>query len=243
MSKTVDDICRKEYSGFRAKLISEWRIGADFLSRFDEKLKPIHRRYISFACAAAVVSDKTKRNEYAKGAIEAGYLSLAMAIKGLENPACVLLRQCVELVLKHIYFSSHPIEYSWVRLRDDYREQSFQYLIDYLSRTSECKEIGLSPNPCERLNVWYGILSRHVHVHSMGFMGYMSVSSGRRLDISVIKRLDERSKEVWPLLTILFIIYAPNRYFRASEIEKRLIRMTVPRGIRTRLDLYLRRLV
>lgn len=166
---------------------------------------------------------------------------IALAVKGLENPACVLLRQCVELVLKHIYFTSHPVEYGWARLRNDYREQSFQYLIEYLSRTNECRSIKLSPNPCERLNLWYGILSRHVHVQNIGFMGYKTVTSAHQPDINVIKRLEEKSKEMWPLLTILLIAFSPRKYLTSSEIEKRLMRYPIPRGLRAKLDDYLNR--
>ena len=62
--------------------------------------------------------------------MEAGQLTLIMGMKGLENTWCVLLRQSIELALKHIYFASHPVEYQWALSREDYRDLTFQSLLE-----------------------------------------------------------------------------------------------------------------
>ena len=89
-----------------------------------------------------------------------------------------------------------------------------------------------------KLNDWFGALSRYVHVHSRAFMDYKSFKSAFQPTSDIIKKFNERTKEVWPLLTILLITYFPERYLRANSIEKQLIRNILPINLRKKLDQY-----
>ncbi len=180
-----------------------------------------------------------KRNEYIYGLIEAGYLSIILTLKGVENPSCVLLRQSIELVLKHIYFSNHPVEYEWAQSREGFRDITFQYLIEYLGRCDERKNLDPSNNICDLLNEWYGKLSRYVHIHNKGFMSYSKIGSAFRPYDEVVDQLVERPREIWPLLIALLIAFFPNRYARASATEKKFMVYALPANRKAEVNRYL----
>ena len=233
---------KEQYEGFKREMLCPWGVDAGDLASLEARLKPIHKRYLALGCAATVVGHRAKRNEYAEAIIEAGYLTLVLSVKGLENSSCVLLRQCIELVLKHIYFAWHPVEHQWASSREDYRDLTFQYLLDYLRRTDEYKSLSPRDQIGERLNFWFGALSRYVHVHSKRFVQYKEVgkSFGPRRD--VVERTAQRTKQLWPLLVVLLVGYFPDKYFRASALEQTLIKSVLPKDLRDVLNGYLRSL-
>ncbi len=239
MSKPLTNFIKEKYAQFRQDLFSSWGIDKQHFDQFESQLKLIHKRYLSLACAATVIGYRANRSEYVHGVVEASYLSLILILRGLENPTCVLLRQSIELVLKHIYFSTHPIEYEWACSREGYRDLTFQALLEYITRTNERQKFDPSNDICVKLNDWFGALSRHVHVHSKAFMGYKSSKSVFQPTSDIIKKFNERTNEIWSLLTTLLITYFPERYFRASSIEKQLMRNVLPINLRKKLDQYL----
>lgn len=238
MSRPLTKFIQEQYTQFSQNLISSWAIDKQQFEQFESELKLIHKRYLSLACAATIIGYRAKRNEYVQGVVEVSYLSLILTLKGLENPVCVLLRQSIELVLKHIYFSTHPVEYEWTCSREGYRDLTFQSLLEYITRTNEGQKLDASNDICVKLNDWFGTLSRYVHVHSKAFIGYKSFESAFQPTSDIIKKFNERTKEIWPLLTILLITYFPERYLRANSIEKQLIRNILPINLRKKLDQY-----
>jgi len=155
---------------------------------------------------------------------------MVLALKGLDNPSCVLLRQSIELALKHVYFLTHPTEHAWATTREGYRALTFQHLIEYVRKTDEYRQAISDDLLGCKLADWYGRLSRHVHVQNKGVMKYSA--EGRRIvgTLDDLKLLDQRSKNVWPLLMQLLVIFQRDKILRASDIEKRLIRQGLPRG-------------
>jgi hypothetical protein len=239
MSNRLSDYQKDEYQQFRAKIIAIWTIDESSLFKWDPILKGIYRNFLSFACAATIAGHKTKRNEYVFSAIEANKLSIVLSLKGLQNPACVLIRQSIELVLKHIYFLDHPIEYSWAVSRLDYKELTFQFLLEYLKKTQEYRII-MKPKEfdiSEKISNCYHIFSRYVHVHSKDFMGYKSLNaeSGRE----ILKSLDVGTKELWPVLSLLLTVFSTKSFLKASLIEQRLIKDCLPPLLKKRLNNYL----
>lgn len=242
MSKTLAKFFEEEYDKFRKHIAGHWAIDEKYLNQFDPELKPIHKRFLSVACAATVAGNKVKRNEYVEGAIEVGQLCMVLALKGLENPSCVLLRQSIELILKHIYFAKHPVEYEWVTSHEGYRDLTFQKLLDYLLITPEHEGIESDNYIRDRLNDWFGELSRYVHVHSGPFIGYRHIGSAYIPNREILKKLNERTREIWPLLTAMLIAYFPKRYFASSALERKLMRNCLSKEIRGRIDKYLYRI-
>jgi hypothetical protein len=151
-----------------------------------------------------------------------------MAIKGLENPACVLLRQDIELVLRHVYFRTHPTEHAWASTRDDYRELSFRFLLGYLQRTDEYREVRDDNRLCSEIEQQYGNLSRHVHVHSPPFMVYNSARRDSVATKAQVEALDTRTRLVWPNLTFIIARFETVRFAKASTLEQTLIRKGFP---------------
>jgi hypothetical protein len=229
MTRTLPAFLSDEYNRFRSLAINEWNVDEGYLASIEHLLKPIHKRYLSLACAATIAGYRAQRNEYAEGIVEVGNLCLVLTLKGLENPSCVLLRQSIELVLKHIFFSSHPTEYQWAQSRVDYKDLTFQGLVEYIGRTDEYRSLGDSHDICNKIGEWYGVLSRYVHVHSRGFMRYSRSGTGYRPTEAHIKKLEERTKGVWPCLIVLLTIFHIERFRKASLIEQRLIKQGLPK--------------
>jgi len=239
MTRILTKFYKDQYGYFKEQLESSWGLSQKRIDDYDAQLKPIHKRFLSLACASTIVGHRAPRNDYIQRVIEASHLSLVLAVKGIENPSCVLLRQCIELVLKHVYFSSHPVEYEWVRSRADCRELNFQTLLEYITKTNECRNLPEGNNICKSLNAWFGTLSRYVHVHARGFMGYNKIGSSYKPNSEIIKRLNQRTKEIWPRLIAFLILYFTKRYLRASQMEKDLIRAGLSKNLRTKIDNYL----
>jgi hypothetical protein len=240
MANTLTQYQNEQYVHFRTNLTSTWSIDESKVDSWASSLKPLHKKYLSLSCTATIMGHRARRAEYIYSIAEVSYLSMILFLKGLSNPAYVLLRQSIELALKHVYFLSHPVEYGWARTRVDYKDLSFQYLFEYLKRTDEYKALiklgGLDVN--QRINDLYHILSRYVHVHSQDFMGYRAVAPAT--GSQALKELNNVTKELWPLLVILVIAFSHRKFCEASALEQKLIRAGLPKAYRNALNAYLR---
>lgn len=137
MNKQLRLFCITEFSKFEQELLTSWQIDPDELKSISPSLKSLHKSYLGFATLCSMVTTENKRSSYIASAPEACLLSIVMMTKGLENPSHVMMRQCIELTLKHIYFSTHPVEYKWSQERIDYREINFQFLLGYIRKCDE----------------------------------------------------------------------------------------------------------
>lgn len=229
MSKTLQLFQKEEYAKFRESLLFDWSIEASKLNIWETKVKPIHKYYLSLACAATIVGKRLKHKEYSHSIVEASHMSIVLTLKGLQNPACVLLRQIIELSLKHVFFLSHQVEYSWTINRLDYKDLTFQGLLEYLGRTDQHKLIkknGL--DICKTISEQYQILSRSVHVHNQNFMAYKVPSS--KTGLKSLTDLERQTKTLWTCISILLLIFYPQKYHKASAIEQRLIKSNMSKG-------------
>lgn len=239
MNSPINKYINEQYSNLKNDLLSNWGVTERDIIQFHDHLRAIYKRFLSLACACTVIGYRARRNDYVNGVIENAYLSIALTLKGLENPSCVLLRQSIELVLKHIYFSSHPVEYEWARSREGFRDLNFQSLLTYLGNCQERKNLDPSNDVCQLLNEWFGRLSRHVHVHNLRFIAFGGLTRTPRSNGQIVSRLSERTKEIWPLLINLLIAFFPKKYLNASEIEKRLVLNALSRDRKKQINTYL----
>lgn len=183
----------------------------------------------SVSCAARVTSHTSPRGEYARAIPETGYISLVMLAKGLENSAYVLLRQCIELALKHVYFSTHPVEYSWTQDSPGYREVTYHLLTEYVRKLGPEAVLGVRPCPLTRLEHWYGECSRHVHVHSGRFLSLGQQSAGTATRKGLCMRFDRAAHDVWTTISLLLVGSFRRQFDASSELEKRVIVQALPR--------------
>ena len=242
MNRILHNFCQERYSQFETDLAVNWGVDARELARFSSLLKGIHRRQLSLACATTITGLRAARNEYAREIAETSYLSIVLCIKGLENCACVLVRQTIELALKHVYFATHPVEHAWAATRDNYKELSFQTLIDYIKRTDECQTfsgVGTS-NLSGPIEDTFATLSRYVHVQSKRFMTYKRIRRPPRASAQALQKFDRVTASLWPALTVMLIVFFPERFAKAQEIEKGLITSTLPREIKASVVSHLR---
>ena len=236
MSKLLDDFVKTRYSEFSQAVVDNWGIDSKELFKVEGEFKPIFKRYLSLGCVATLLGERRRRNEYIQSLIEASQLCLVLGLKGLENACCVILRQSIELILKHIYFSTHPVEYEWVTFHEGYRDLTFQKLLDFWIITPEYRALDPDKSVYTLVNEWFSVLSRHVHIHSKNFIGYKQVNLGHWIDITGLRKLNDRTKEIWPLLTIILVGQFPKSFFNASVVERRLIRNFLPKKFRDKLD-------
>ena len=87
----------EEYARLKGKLFREWSIDLSKTPRIEALAKGLYRYYLSLSCCSVVVGGRLKHNEYVGGIPEAAYVGIVVALRGLENPSSVLLRQCIEL--------------------------------------------------------------------------------------------------------------------------------------------------
>ena len=218
MSRELSRFYSDRFTEFRADLINSWAVRDRSLTPVDTALRTIYRRYLGLACLAGALSQGGKRKDYIRGVAEVSYLGIVLATKGLENPSCVLLRQSIELVMRHIYFANHPIEYQWSATRLGYREITFQFLLEYLSKTDEFSLFPDSNLLLTELERQFGVLSRFVHMHSRMFIPYVrtSVASANAAAVSALQR---RSSELWPLLICLLVAHFPTKFLGAIRAK------------------------
>jgi hypothetical protein len=237
-SNTLSEFYKTEYSLFLSRLRKEWHISAES-SSLGTILRPLYKRYLGLSCISSIVGNGLKRNEYILGIPEASFCSIILALRGLENPSSVLLRQSIELTLKHIYFSSHPVEYQWANISTDYKEPTCQFLLEYLSKTIECKTI-LKEGIINQLQSDFAVLSRYVHVHSKHFIVYTSKSTNSKTVLSVLSTISKVASRLWPILSLLIIVHSLPKYIKSSHLEKKITRNIMPTALKKCLDEHLR---
>jgi len=223
VSRELGLFYKQRTAEFRQDLVDSWAIRPASLPAVDADLRAIHRRYLGLACLGAILSQGGYRKDYIRGLAEGSYLAVILATKGLENPSSVLLRQSIELVLKHIYFANHSIEFHWSLTRQSYREISFQFLLDYVRKTDEFSTFPGCDTLLADLERQFHVFSRFVHMHSRTFIPYKNTSSVTSANASTISVFKQRSGQLWPLLVCLLIAYFPSKFVRANKNEQSVI--------------------
>lgn len=240
MSRELQQFAKSQFAELILDLEKGWGVPAKVVGAIEPQLRGLHKRYLGFANLASVVGDGAIRADYIRAIPEVSYLSLVLILKGLENPSFVLMRQSIELVLKHIYFSTHPVEYSWSATRLGYREISFQFLLEYLRKTDELQKLSGGVELVQRIETEFHILSRYVHVHSESFIQFSRFEGHSKAHVRPLHAFEERSRELWPRLIVLLVAFFPHRFAGASIIEQKLIRFGLPPDLKTDLSVFLK---
>lgn len=242
MSRESSLFYRRRFQEYRADLVTSWAVRENTIAPVETILRSIHRRYLGFACLTTVLAQNALRNDYVKALPEVSYLSTVLAVKGLDNPSSVLLRQSIELALKHIYFTTHPTEFGWSLNRTSYREISFQFLIEYIRKTDESSAFPHMTELIGEVDRQFHVLSRFVHMHSRRFIPYRTSASVTAAHRESIGALNQKTRELWPVLTVLLIAFFPKRFLRANANEKAIILMSAGVTRATHVKSYLRSL-
>lgn len=240
MSRELQQFTRTQYAEFGEDLSKGWGVPPNVIASVDSQIKSLHKRYLGLANLATVLGQSGQRADYINAIPEVGYLSLVLILKGLENPSFVLMRQTIELVLKHIYFSTHPVEYSWSATRLSYREITFQFLLDYLRKSDELQKLSIGVDLVQKIETEFHVLSRYVHVHSDSFIRFSQFSGHAKVHIQPMRAFEERSRELWPRLIILMISFFPHQFSGANLIEQKLIQSALTSDLRTSLSQHLK---
>jgi hypothetical protein len=230
------------FTEFSEDLKQGWGVPPDVIKAVDSQLRGLHKRYLGLAVLATVLGDGQPRADYVAAVPEVTHLSMVLILKGLENPAFVLMRQSIELILKHIYFAHHPVEHSWSAKRIGYREISFQFLLDYLRKTDEVQEFTGGAELLQAVELEFHILSRYVHVHSGAFIRFSHFSGHATPHLSSLKSYEERSKELWPKLFSLMFVCMPTAHLRASTMELQLVLASLPADVKAGMKGHLKKL-
>ena len=243
MASLLADFCRTQYQEFCALINSDWGVSDAHINVISPRLKAIHRRFLAIACTASIASYRRPRGEYAASIIDGCQLAIVLSAKGAENSVRVLLRQSVELALKHIYFVDHPVEYSWAQTRADYRQPTFQGLLEYLKRTEEMRKIDAGQDIANQITSDYAKLSRYVHVKNRKFHSFSPIRAANRSKVvDTVNKMDAQTSTLWPALIVLLTVFSERAYTKASQLEKRLVRSGMKAAYKSSFDRYLRSL-
>ena len=223
MNKELTKFCDAQYREFESELRTSWGIEARTIGLISDKLKFAYRKYLSFATLCSVLSIDEERSSYIKSAPEAYLLSLVMIAKGLENPAHVLMRQSIEMSLKHIYFSTHPVEYNWSQTRINYREINFQFLLDYLRKTDDLDGFSTKEGMVQRLEEHFHVLSRYVHVHSIKFTTFSKSASIFSKKTKFLEGITNQLADLISLEIVILIGFFKDKFLSIPANEKSLI--------------------
>lgn len=223
MKKLIKKALADQRIAFIEDLTTRWGIHQDVIAARSNEIRHIFDQFLSLSCAATVLSNNRPRATYLKALPEAAYLSMVMAFKGARNTCAVLNRQAIELVLKDIYFSTHPIEYNWTQKKTGYRELTFQSLIDYLKNMEECDLIPSGAEFVPPILDWYAKLSSHVHTHSAAHIGFPDIKQVLPTDVN-IDVLRKVADGLWPVLVFILCVFFQSEYCTAQSNEKDLIR-------------------
>lgn len=242
MNKELIVFCRKSYAEFEDKLGSTWGFEAEQIAKLPGIVRKAHKAHLSHSSLCAILGAASERNSHIGAAPETSLLALVLSGKGMMNPACVLLRQCIELTLKHIYFSTHPVEYSWSETRIGYREITHQFLLDYISKTDELSQLTLGTEALEGISHEFGILSRFVHAHSREFHQFDAVPTVEEDNFKILRKFSDYYLRTLPQLCYLLIGFFPQEFLKANSNEKCLMRSILPPDLSKSAKEYLKAL-
>jgi hypothetical protein len=240
VSRELTRFYRHRFDALRSDLKNKWAVESKSLIPVEADLRAIHRRYLGLACLSTLVAQNSRRNDYIRGLAEVSYLSIVLAVKGLENPASVLLLQSIELALKHIYFSTHPVEFGWSLTRHSYREISFQFLLEYIRKTDESSTFSNMVDVLTKLEGQFHVLSRFVHMHSRNFIPYQGSRDISSAHVATIAALKGKTTDLWPLIISLLITFFSAKFIGANANEKKIISSAAGSAAWRNLGTYLR---
>lgn len=241
MSRELSGFLGREFNKTLKGLRTTWSVNPSVLIGCRSDLKRLHSSYLAMECLAGIVSGRRPRNEYIAAVGETSNLAIVLALKGLENPAVCLLRQSVELVLKDVYFTTHPTEYQWTQDSTAYKEVTAHFLFDYLHRVLDMVQLPESDDLCKTLNREYHILCRYVHVHSKDFLKYgPRRRSTAASSMAAFAKTKERALKLWPLLIVVLLACHIPEYLRSSIIERELIQHALPKELKVKIKLFLK---
>jgi len=214
-------------------LTYDWAIRRQLIGRVGPMLEHTHRTALGLCCAATILGARSPRGEFAMAVPEAAHLSLVLSLKGQGNAAHVLLRQTIELAMKHIYYANHPVEYTWVDDAEWARGLTFQKLLEYLRRTPEARALACGDRVCTEIGRWFGCLSRHVHVASRRHMRFAALTYRPSSCAAVFLEFARLAERVWPLLTVELVVHFADKFRAAGVLEQRLVVRSLPRWLRS----------
>ena len=227
-----------EYDVFAEHLHTHWGCATDLWQAHEPTIKGIYRRYLALSCVAQILSDGSKRNAYVRALPEAGYLAMVLALRSCQSACSVLLRQTIELSLRHIYFDTHPVEYSWVQKRDGYRDLDFVGVMEYLKKTDEIELLQGSAQILATICDWYARLSRYTHLHNGSYMGFPGINEAQtEVDLSLLRHASE---SLWPQLILLLCVFHADCFLKASAAEQKLVRDALGTPLKRALASYFR---
>lgn len=229
-----------EYGVFAAHVQTHWACAGGLWQAHEPITKGIYRRYLGLSCIAQILTEASMRNAYVRALPEAAYLGIVLALRSCQSTCSVVLRQTIELALRHIYFETHPVEYSWAQKRDGYREMDFVALMEYLKKTDEVEALPGSAQLLATISDWYARLSRYAHLHNGSYMGFPGINQPQTdVDLSLLRNASE---SLWPQLIVLLAVFQPDCFVKASAAEQRLVRDALSTPLKRAVASYFRRI-
>lgn len=227
MNKELQKFCRDQFLQFREHLFNQWGFQGQAFSGIESDLKSLHKQHLGLSTLCFALTDQNDRGVYLAAVPEATELAMILTAKGLCNSAYVLMRQCIELTLKHIYFSTHPVEFQWSQTREGYREIGFQFLLDYLRKTDELSHVTSEFDLIADIEGDFHRFSRYVHAHSPQFMAFVPLDQTPEKIAAQTASFAKQTRHLVSRLCFLLGLYFHQEINRAQANEVALIKNAV----------------
>ncbi|MFT3866953.1 MAG: hypothetical protein QM715_00515 [Nibricoccus sp.] len=204
-------------------LEAEWAVPASVVAAVEPQLRHVTKMLTGVCCLAGCLEGKQPRDDYLMQIPENLWVASILALRGHVNAANVAARQAIELLLKHLYFLDHPVEYRWVQTDDNLKEFGFQYLVDYVQRLPEFDRFEAKKQCVDTLSAVFAETSRYVHVHSAKFFSGGGVTKKTEDGIKSFKEVGGRLEKIVPCISSLVTVYQWNHYMTISPAEQKMI--------------------
>ncbi len=152
---------------------------------------------------------------------------LPQALSGYRKTTLLLARSIVENVIRHIYFSDHPVEFRRAN-RDKKWYLPFESLFDYLRNHPDYMETERRFDGINRLSALYDELSAQVHGRKVTHFEMRRALREITLDIETFQKQAKLVERCAECSNFLLLVFHRDRVKRFPDDRQRIVFATIP---------------
>jgi hypothetical protein len=219
-----------DFDLLRKHLIANKLVTEEWLAKNLSSLRIIHKIVYSFLVWDSCIR---KRNNCGKVFLHElrsdAIQSIPIVLGGYKKATALLLRGLVENTLRYIYYSNHPVEYTWL---NSGHYMQIKDLIDYAKKDPRFSSSERARESLDELWSTYTDISKYVHAQATKHMELVRAMEEIRFDHTFFKWYLQKLKKFGSLANLLLIMFNHDRYASFDPEFKRLLVRTVNKGDR-----------
>lgn len=216
------DFLKRDFSDFLKSLKNENVSKEIFSDKNVLQFKKMHSIIYSVLILNKRIRSKNNSNVFFDEILSDYIQIMPLLIKGYDKVCIYFLRDIIENCLKYIYYYDHPIEFSWLEIKDKYYIQVNDLLkyIDIHPRLEKYKkEFELSG----KMKDEYFDLSKYVHSRNRNYMHLWRCLDSIKFDNNFKTNYYERFIKVSNIVIVLIILFNIEKFKKIEIHEKRII--------------------